>query len=185
MPRNGIAWECCPIVKQHAIALPHHQHRRRRSATPRTVDDRVDHANWLPRGARGFPCYRLPSLPLPGSFRAQFHDPIDLSEADLGAPAVVGYRARQAAVCHRHGILSMRRFGRQAVIPQAVVAELGSDAGRGTGRLTRTVPPQANALRCRPSKLLGRAGPVPRDKIGSRDKSGSDGNLQFLNILRS
>lgn len=74
----------------------------------------------------------------------------------------------------------MGRYGRQAVIPEAVVAELGSDAGRGTGRLTRTVPPQANALRCRSSKLLGRAGPVPRGKIGSRDKSGSDGNLQPL-----
>jgi hypothetical protein len=72
---------------------------------------------------------------------------MDLSEADLGAPAVVGYRARQAAVCHCRGILSMRRFGRQAVIPEAVVAELGSDAGRGTGRLTGRVPPQANALR--------------------------------------
>jgi hypothetical protein len=106
---------------------------------------------------------------------------MDLSEADRRrADGRRLPRARQAAVCHCRGILSMGRYGRQAVIPEAVVAELGSDAGRGTGRLTRTVPPQANALRCRSSKLLGRAGPVPRGKIGSRDKSGIDGNLQPL-----
>jgi hypothetical protein len=63
------------------------------------------------------------------------HDPLDLIEAELVAPAIVELRrARRGVVRHRRGLFqraAVLEIGRDARRPEAVVAELGRDAGRG------------------------------------------------------
>src|SRR5260221_321279 len=62
------------------------------------------------------------------------HDPLDLIEADLIAPAIVELcRARRRVVCHRCRLLKcppVLEVSGDPGRPEAVVAELGFDAAR-------------------------------------------------------
>src|SRR5271169_2715288 len=63
------------------------------------------------------------------------HNPLDLIEAELVAPAIVELRrARRGVVRHRRGLFqraAVLEIGRDAGRPEAVVAEFGCDAGTG------------------------------------------------------
>src|ERR1700737_757364 len=63
------------------------------------------------------------------------HDPLDLIEADLIAPAIVELRrARRGTVCHRGGLFQgapVLQVGGDPCRPEAVVGELGFNPSRG------------------------------------------------------
>ena len=80
-------------------------------------------------------CYR-PQVNHLISIVSSNHDPLDLIETDLIAPAIVELRcARRGVICHRGSLFqraAVPEIGRDPGCSEAVIAELRSDAG-GSG----------------------------------------------------